>query len=150
VRGEGGYDDGSEPVPRLRVLDLHVQVYTHLDALICQCLQATTCTLAAPTHTVVFACANLLVTVLRGELARAPILQCCDKSVLLHMYCVQMRRCPKPIIAAVAGYAVGGGHILHMVADITIAADNAVFGQVRLTSFVFKHKHSCLNAARRY
>ena len=41
-----------------------------------------------------------------------------------------MRRCPKPIIAMVAGYAVGGGHILHMVADITIAADNAVFGQV--------------------
>ncbi|CBJ28588.1 naphthoate synthase [Ectocarpus siliculosus] len=65
VRGEGGYDDGSEDVPRLRVLDLHVQ----------------------------------------------------------------MRRCPKPIIAMVAGYAVGGGHILHMVADLTIAADNAVFGQ---------------------
>lgn len=65
VRGEGGYDDGSEEVPRLRVLDLHVQ----------------------------------------------------------------MRRCPKPIIAMVAGYAMGGGHILHMVADITIAADNAVFGQ---------------------
>lgn len=73
VRGEGGYDDGSESVPRLRVLDLHVQ----------------------------------------------------------------MRRCPKPIIAAVAGYAVGGGHILHMVADLTIAADNAVFGQTgpRVGSF---------------
>ena len=42
---------------------------------------------------------------------------------------VQMRRCPKPIIAAVAGYAIGGGHILHMVADITIAAENGVFGQ---------------------
>lgn len=65
VRGEGGYHDGSEDVPRLRVLDLHVQ----------------------------------------------------------------MRRCPKPIIAMVAGYAIGGGHILHMVADLTIAADNAVFGQ---------------------
>lgn len=65
VRGVGGYDDGSEDVPRLRVLDLHVQ----------------------------------------------------------------MRRCPKPIIAMVAGYAIGGGHILHMVADLTIAADNAVFGQ---------------------
>ena len=65
VRGEGGYDDGSEDVPRLRVLDLHIQ----------------------------------------------------------------MRRCPKPIIAMVAGYAMGGGHILHMVADLTIAADNAVFGQ---------------------
>jgi naphthoate synthase len=42
---------------------------------------------------------------------------------------VQIRRCPKPVVAMVAGYAVGGGHILHMVCDITIAADNAVFGQ---------------------
>ena len=42
---------------------------------------------------------------------------------------VAMRRCPKPIIAMVAGYAVGGGHILHMIADLTIAADNAIFGQ---------------------
>jgi naphthoate synthase len=41
----------------------------------------------------------------------------------------EMRSCPKPIIAMVAGYAVGGGHILHMVADLTIAADNAIFGQ---------------------
>lgn len=41
----------------------------------------------------------------------------------------QMRTCPKPIIAMVAGYAIGGGHILHMVADLTIAADNARFGQ---------------------
>ena len=65
VRGDGGYDDGSEAAPRLQILDFQVQ----------------------------------------------------------------MRRCPKPIIAMVAGYAVGGGHILHMVADLTIAADNAVFGQ---------------------
>ncbi|CAH2047668.1 unnamed protein product [Thlaspi arvense] len=42
---------------------------------------------------------------------------------------VQIRRLPKPIIAMVAGYAVGGGHILHMVCDLTIAADNAIFGQ---------------------
>jgi len=42
---------------------------------------------------------------------------------------IQMRRLPKPIIAMVAGYAIGGGHILHLVADLTIAADNAVFGQ---------------------
>lgn len=41
----------------------------------------------------------------------------------------QMRSCPKPIIAMVAGYAIGGGHVLHLVADLTIAADNAVFGQ---------------------
>lgn len=42
---------------------------------------------------------------------------------------VEMRRCPKPIVAMVAGYAVGGGHILHMVCDLTVAADNALFGQ---------------------
>lgn len=41
----------------------------------------------------------------------------------------QMRTCPKPIIAMVAGYAIGGGHILHLLCDISIAADNAVFGQ---------------------
>jgi naphthoate synthase len=42
---------------------------------------------------------------------------------------IQMRRLPKPIIAMVAGYAVGGGHVLHVVCDLTIAADNARFGQ---------------------
>ena len=42
---------------------------------------------------------------------------------------VQMRRLPKPIIAMVAGYAIGGGHVLHVVSDLTIAADNARFGQ---------------------
>ena len=41
----------------------------------------------------------------------------------------QIRTCPKPVIAMVAGYAVGGGHVLHLICDITIAADNAVFGQ---------------------
>jgi naphthoate synthase len=41
----------------------------------------------------------------------------------------QMRTCPKPIIAMVAGYAIGGGHVLHMMCDLTIAADNAIFGQ---------------------
>lgn len=40
-----------------------------------------------------------------------------------------IRTCPKPIIAMVAGYAIGGGHVLHMMCDITIAADNAIFGQ---------------------
>lgn len=69
----GGYDDGSESVPRLRVLDLQVQ----------------------------------------------------------------MRRCPKPIVCVVRGYAIGGGHILHMVSDITIAGSDAVFGQTgsRMGSF---------------
>ncbi|GFO20847.1 1,4-dihydroxy-2-naphthoyl-coa synthase [Plakobranchus ocellatus] len=41
----------------------------------------------------------------------------------------KMRNLPKPVIAMVAGYAIGGGHILHMLADITVAADNAIFGQ---------------------
>jgi naphthoate synthase len=42
---------------------------------------------------------------------------------------VQMRRTPKPIVAMVAGFAIGGGHVLHVVCDLTIAADNARFGQ---------------------
>ncbi len=41
----------------------------------------------------------------------------------------QIRTCPKPVIAMVAGFAIGGGHVLHVICDITIAADNAVFGQ---------------------
>jgi naphthoate synthase len=50
---------------------------------------------------------------------------------------VQIRRLPKPVLAAVAGYAVGGGHILHLVCDLTIAAENARFGQTgpRVGSF---------------
>jgi len=42
---------------------------------------------------------------------------------------VQIRRLPKPVIAQIAGYAIGGGHILHLVCDLSIAADNARFGQ---------------------
>ncbi len=42
---------------------------------------------------------------------------------------VQIRRLPKPVVAMVAGYAIGGGHVLHVVCDLTIAADNAIFGQ---------------------
>lgn len=42
----------------------------------------------------------------------------------------QIRSLPKPVVAMVAGYAIGGGHVLHVVCDLTIAADNAVFGQV--------------------
>lgn len=49
----------------------------------------------------------------------------------------QIRTCPKPIVAMVAGYAIGGGHVLHMMCDLTIAADNAIFGQTgpRVGSF---------------
>ncbi len=49
----------------------------------------------------------------------------------------QIRTCPKPTIARVAGYAIGGGHVLHMMCDLTIAADNAIFGQTgpRVGSF---------------
>src|ERR1043165_2212447 len=42
---------------------------------------------------------------------------------------VQIRRLPKPVVAMVAGYAIGGGHVLHLVCDLTVAADNARFGQ---------------------
>ena len=50
---------------------------------------------------------------------------------------IQIRRLPKPVVAMVAGYAIGGGHVLHIVCDLTIAADNAVFGQTgpRVGSF---------------
>jgi naphthoate synthase len=50
---------------------------------------------------------------------------------------VQIRRLPKPVVAMVAGYAVGGGHVLHLVCDLTIAAENARFGQTgpRVGSF---------------
>jgi naphthoate synthase len=50
---------------------------------------------------------------------------------------VQIRRTPKPVVAMVAGYAVGGGHVLHVLCDLTIAADNARFGQTgpRVGSF---------------
>jgi naphthoate synthase len=50
---------------------------------------------------------------------------------------VQIRRLPKPVVASIAGYAIGGGHILHLVCDLSIAADNARFGQTgpRVGSF---------------
>lgn len=49
----------------------------------------------------------------------------------------QIRSCPKPVVAMVAGYAIGGGHVLHVVCDLTICAENAIFGQVgpRVGSF---------------
>lgn len=79
---QGGYDDGTEEAPRLRVLDLQIQ----------------------------------------------------------------MRRCPKPIIAVVRGYAIGGGHILHMVSDITLAGSDAVFGQTgpRMGSFDAGYGSTCM------
>ena len=42
---------------------------------------------------------------------------------------IQIRRTPKPVVAMIAGYAIGGGHVLHVVCDLSIAADNARFGQ---------------------
>ena len=50
---------------------------------------------------------------------------------------IQMRRCPKPIVAMIAGFAIGGGHILHICCDLSIAAENARFGQTgpRVGSF---------------
>jgi naphthoate synthase len=50
---------------------------------------------------------------------------------------VQIRRTPKPVVAMVAGWAIGGGHVLHVVCDLTVAADNARFGQTgpRVGSF---------------
>ncbi len=49
----------------------------------------------------------------------------------------QIRSCPKPVIAMIAGYAIGGGHVLHVMCDLSIAAENAVFGQTgpRVGSF---------------
>ena len=41
----------------------------------------------------------------------------------------QIRTCPKPIVAMIAGYAIGGGHVLHLMCDLTIAAENGIFGQ---------------------
>jgi naphthoate synthase len=50
---------------------------------------------------------------------------------------MQIRRCPKPVVAMIAGYAIGGGHVLHLVCDLSIAAENARFGQTgpRVGSF---------------
>ncbi len=48
----------------------------------------------------------------------------------------QIRTCPKPVVAMVAGYSIGGGHVLHMMCDLTIAADNAIFGQTAESRFL--------------
>ena len=56
-----------------------------------------------------------------------------DESGVHHLNVLDFQRdirtCPKPVVAMVAGYAIGGGHVLHMLCDLTIAADNAIFGQ---------------------
>lgn len=56
-----------------------------------------------------------------------------DESGVHHLNVLDFQRdirtCPKPVVAMVAGYAIGGGHVLHMLCDLTIAADNAKFGQ---------------------
>ncbi|MDO7644630.1 MAG: 1,4-dihydroxy-2-naphthoyl-CoA synthase [Reinekea forsetii] len=56
-----------------------------------------------------------------------------DDSGVFHLNVLDLQRmirsCPKPVIAMVAGFAIGGGHVLHLVCDLTIAADNARFGQ---------------------
>ena len=64
---------------------------------------------------------------------------------------VQIRRLPKPVVAMVAGYAIGGGHVLHLVCDLTIAADNARFGQIgpKVGSFDGGFGASLLSVARR-
>jgi len=65
----------------------------------------------------------------------------CDEQGVQHLNVLdlqmQIRRLPKPVVAMVAGYAIGGGHVLHLVCDLTIAADNARFGQTgpRVGSF---------------
>ncbi|MDR0588312.1 MAG: 1,4-dihydroxy-2-naphthoyl-CoA synthase [Burkholderiales bacterium] len=64
-----------------------------------------------------------------------------DKAGVHHLNVLDLQRrirtCPKPVIAMVAGFAIGGGHVLHMVCDLTVAADNAKFGQTgpRVGSF---------------
>lgn len=83
LRGEGGYDDGSDEVPRLRVLDLQVWRPSFLAT---------------------------AVLVIWSDVTFSVLTLDCPSPAQ-----VEMRRCPKPIIAMIAGYAVGGGHILHMV-----------------------------------
>lgn len=61
---------------------------------------------------------------------------------------VQMKRCPKPIMAVVKGYAVGGGHILHMVCDITLCDNTAVFGQTGPRMGSFDAGYGCSRMAR--
>jgi len=61
---------------------------------------------------------------------------------------VQMRTCPKPIMAVVRGYAIGGGHILHMMCDLTLCSDNAIFGQTGPRMGSFDAGYGCIQGAR--
>ena len=60
----------------------------------------------------------------------------------------QIRTCPKPVIAMVAGYAIGGGQILQMICDLTVAADNAIFGQTGPKVGSFDGGYGCSYMAR--
>lgn len=60
---------------------------------------------------------------------------------------IQMRRCAKPIVAAVQGYCVGGGHILHMLCDVTLCTSNSVFGQTGPRMGSFDAGYGCVMAA---
>ena len=64
----------------------------------------------------------------RRPATTAPRSRACSRSSTLHRL---IREIPKPVIAAVNGYAIGGGHVLHVLCDLTIAVDNARFGQTR-------------------
>ena len=63
----------------------------------------------------------------------------------------QIRTLPKPVIAVVNGYAIGGGHVLHVICDLTIASDNAIFGQTgpKVGSFDGGYGATLLGAHRR-
>jgi naphthoate synthase len=60
----------------------------------------------------------------------------------------EMRSCPKPIIAMIAGFAVGGGHVLHVLCDLSIAAENAIFGQTGPKVGSFDGGYGCSYLAR--
>jgi naphthoate synthase len=115
VRGEGGYDDGSEEAPRLTVLDLQVGRKGGSEG-------GKEGEKGAEHQT--------LMVHFTSKVSRTSALPpSFPPSLPPSLLQVQMRRCPKPVVAMVAGYAIGGGHILHMLCDLTICADNAVFGQ---------------------
>ncbi len=61
----------------------------------------------------------------------------------------QLRTCPKPVVAMVAGYSIGGGHVLHMMCDLTIAADNAIFGRRQKVRLVRRRLGRVLHGAHR-